>query len=250
MSDSWEVKAIQCLSDGMWMVWWAVGGTSTISEDQLDGVDVEYLTHGSNHVNSMVLLDVTHLKEHGRALKVKTVHCAEWVTVQRDEILPNLMSIFESLPVEQRRRGVPFHAESRMSLSCCPFAVVSLFPQLSVHSSRFVTFEFGAVAGPFIHWLHRSFFGQYRIRAAKFRFRRGHPVDYLLSTERQAGEKYFLLLSNNHAVGVEIDSLGPVMHCAMRGKNIPFNWDTVAESGGKVSYRGCLWQLKLIERTF
>ena len=137
-----------------------------------------------------------------------------------------------------------------MSLGCCPYAIVSLFPPLLPFSDRFVSFQFGAVAGAFVHWLQRTFFAEFRIVAQRIRLQDNHPIDYLLSTERQSGENYFLLLNNVHAVGVHMDQLGPIMHCALHGKGIPFNWDSVTESGGSTAYRGALWQLYIVERSF
>ena len=106
--DSWEVKAIKFVGAGMWKVWWVVGGVSIIHEHQLDGVDIEYREYGRCNQDSLVILDVTHIRRQGNSLKGKTLHNQTWNTVQDTEILPTLLAIFDQLPDEQQARGVAY----------------------------------------------------------------------------------------------------------------------------------------------
>ena len=251
----YAVKAIKCLGYE-WEIAWASGEVTRSTEDLMGGISEEYRTHAKDHIGQLLIVNITHLRRRGRRLEAKTMTSSdEFVSVNPKEVFPALMEQFEAATSEEQAAGVAFAQSSEAEHGCSVFAFKKLFPELEDEINKLAAFEYGVVRGVFIEWVRAQVFCYFRVNPERVKLRSGHTIDYLLSTEREAGEKYLLMITENHMIGVEYQEVeGKVqglIHCSLHPKvtNV-LNKETFQASGGNKAYQGRIWQLSLVKRVF
>ena len=256
MSTYWEVTAIKYQGpERPWKVWWATNEVTQEPLEHLDGIDRAFLEHATINRGEVIILNITHLMDTGTRWFAKTTTHPDWKRIERVQVLPLILTRFEQLPVEQRKVGAGLVTTTESEFGCCPYSVLSLFSELLDYSDRFDSFNYGAVRGDFVQWLHRRKFGEHMIIAERLRLRNDHPLDYLTQNDRLAGEKFLLQISSNHMVGVELvqylDDIVGVIHCSQNpGTPLLLNLEHFKLCGGSLEYRGRIWRLLHAEDTY
>lgn len=256
MSNYWEVSAILFQGTGRyWKIFWGTGDITEEPEFCLDGIDQVFKTHARNNQGEVIIINITHLRQDGNRFFVRSTTIPHWRRRSRIQVLPSLLDHFDRLPEQQKANGVALTASSVGTLGCCPYAVVSMFNCLGDYQYRFESFNYGAAIGEFVHWLHRTSFGQHKFKVECVRLRNGHVLDYLTSYDRIAGEKFIFQVNRHHAVGVEFverdNEVHPVLHCALSpDQPLDLNLENFRASGGSLGYSGRIWRLLHFEETY
>ena len=250
----WEVTSIKYTGlERPWRVWWSVGGPpSELPTRCLAGISEELKKHAREWEGTEVLLDVTHLRFDEDQLQVKRESKDGWNNVEREQVFPDMLDRLDGMPdsLKQHEDGVELTSESSHDEGCCSFAVLSLFPVLNDFKADFEPFKFGAISGDFINFLRTQNFGGHRIQVRNLKLRFSHPFDFLTSEDRKHGDKYLVLVSKSHMVGVEFIltdlGLAATIHCAKNPtKQLDLTWENFKKVGGSKN-AGQMWKVKYL----